>query len=53
MDPHPATDDDGDLANHLHGVHHRPLREVQELADYALELAHSDDHYDMRRGIHG
>lgn len=53
MESHDETDTDGDLANHVHQVHHCPREVVATSNEEQLELMHADDHDDLRRGIGG
>jgi hypothetical protein len=50
VEDHAVTDTDGDLANHMHQVHHWPLVGVHRSTDEELDLLHADDHDDLRRG---
>lgn len=49
LEDHERADIDGDLANHMHQVHHWSLAAVRHFSEEALALAHDDDHDEMRR----
>lgn len=51
VEDHAATDTDGELANHMHQVHHMNRVDVSMFSDEELDLLHADDHDSMRRGI--
>lgn len=38
------------LSNHVHQDHHCPLEVVRDSTEEELDLMHSDDHDDLRRG---
>lgn len=51
VEDHDVTDLCGEnLANHVHQAHHCPRECVVDSTDEELDLMHSDDHDDMRRG---
>lgn len=52
VDDHDVDDLAGsaDLADHMHQVHHWALGAVRHYSVEALDLAHADDHDDLRRG---
>lgn len=50
VEDHDPTDTDGDLANHIHQVHHCPRECVVDSTEEELDLMHADDHDDLRRG---
>lgn len=54
--PHDRTRIDGNLNVHMHEVHHFGWPEIHAMDSdeplaVALDLAHDDDHDDLRRGI--
>jgi hypothetical protein len=53
VEDHAVTDIGEDLADHMHQVHHCPKECVVDSTDEELDLMHSDDHDDLRRGIGG